>query len=85
MGEKIWRKSNPVGGGLHKGRVKTELRTVEEGGEFGEAKRQALRRGGAEGNMAELAARPGNFPVEVEMRVGDRQDFGGLGKVANQI
>ena len=35
--------------------------------------------------MAELAARPGDFSVKVQVRIGHRQDFRRVRKVANQI
>jgi len=56
---------------------------VEEGGEFGEAEGEAFRGGGAEGEVAEFAAGAGGFSVEVEVRVGDGEDFGGIGEVAD--
>lgn len=65
--------------------VEAEVGAVKEGGEFGESEREAFRRGGAEGNVAEFAARARGFAVEVEVSVGDREDFGGIGEVANEI
>jgi len=56
---------------------------VEEGGEFGEAEGEAFGGGGAEGEVAEFAAGAGGFSVEVEVRVGDGEDFGGIGEVAD--
>jgi hypothetical protein len=58
---------------------------VEEGGEFGEAESEALGRGGAESDVAELAAGARGFAIEMKMRVGDGEDFGGFGKIADEI
>ena len=55
---------------------------MEEGGEFGEAEGEAFGGGGAEGEVAELAARARGFSVEVEVGVRDGEDFGGVGEVA---
>ena len=52
---------------------------VEEGGEFGEAEGEAFGGGGAEGEVAEFAAGAGGFAVEMEVGVGDGEDFGGVG------
>lgn len=70
-------------GGLHESRVEAKLRPVEEGREFGEAKRQALGRTGAQRDMAEFPARAGGFSVKVQVRVRDGQDFRGFREVAN--
>jgi hypothetical protein len=58
---------------------------VEEGGEFGEAEGEAFGGGGAEGEVAEFAAGAGGFAIEMEVGVGDGQDFGGFGEVADEI
>jgi hypothetical protein len=58
---------------------------VEEGGEFGEAEGEAFGGGGAEGDVAEFAAGPGRFAVEMEVGVGDSENFGGIGEIADQI
>lgn len=70
---------------LNEGRVEAELRAVEKCREFGESKRQAFGGSGAQGDMAEFPARPGDFSVKVQMRVGHREDFRRFRKVANQI
>jgi len=59
-----------------------EVGAVEEGGEFGEAEGEAFGGGGAEGEVAEFAAGAGGFAVEMEVGVGDGEDFGGVGEVA---
>jgi hypothetical protein len=58
---------------------------VEEGGEFGEAEGKAFRGGGAEGDVAKFAARAGGFAIEMEVGVGDGEDFGGLGDFSDEI
>jgi len=58
---------------------------VEESREFGEAEGEAFGREGAEGDMAEFAARAGGLAVEMEMGVRDREDFGGFGEIAYEI
>jgi len=58
---------------------------VEESGELGEAKGEAFGGGGAESDVAEFAAGAGGFAVEVEVSVGDREDFGGFGEIADEI
>ena len=55
---------------------------MEEAGEFGEAEGEAFGGGGAEGEVAEFAAGAGGFAVEMEVGVGDGEDFGGVGEVA---
>ncbi len=73
------------GGGGSEGGVKAEVGAVEEGGEFGEAQGEALRGSGAEGDVAKFAAGARRFPVEVEVGVGDGEDFGGIGEVADEV
>src|SRR5262245_18249227 len=70
--ERIWKNSHALRCGLHEGRVETELRAVEEGGEFRQAKRQALSRSGAKADVAELPAGQGDFSVKVQVCVGER-------------
>ena len=70
---------------MDEGGVEAEVGAVEEGGEFGEAESKAFGRGGAERDMAELAAGARRFSIQVEMSVGDGEDFRGLGEVADQI
>ena len=41
--------------------------------------------GGAEGEVAEFSAGAGGFAVEVEVGVGDHEDFGGVGRVADEV
>ena len=65
--------------------METEIGAVEESGEFGEAEGKAFGREGAEGDMAEFAARAGGLAVEMEMGVRDREDFGGFGEIAYEI
>src|SRR6266478_4208235 len=77
--------SGPQGRRGSEGDVEAEIGAVEEGGEFGEAEREAFGGSGTEGNVAQLAARTRGFSVEVQMCVGDGQDFGGFGKVADKI
>ena len=56
---------------------------VEEGGEFGEAEGEAFGGSGAEGDVAEFAAGARGFAVEMEVGVGDGEDFGGFGEFAD--
>jgi hypothetical protein len=62
-----------------------EVGAVEEGGEFGEAEGEAFCGGGAEGDVAQFAAEARRFAVEMEVGVGDGEDFGGFGEVADEI
>src|SRR5256885_521886 len=78
-------KSGAQGRRGSEGDVEAEIGAMEEGGEFGEAEREAFGGSGTEGNVAQLAARTRGFSVEVQMRVGDSQDFGGFGKVADKV
>jgi len=68
---KTGRGSDAQGGGGGEGGVEAEIGAVEEGGEFGEAESEAFRRGGTEGDVAEFAAGPRGFAVEMEVGVGD--------------
>src|SRR5467141_2880794 len=77
--------SGAEGGGGGEGGVEAEVRAVEEGGEFGEAEGEAFGGGGAEGDVAEFAPGAGGFSVEVEVGVGDSEDFGGFWEVADEI
>ena len=70
---------------MGEGGVEAEIGAVEEGGEFGEAEGEAFRGGGAEGDVAEFAAGARRLAVEVKVGVGDGEDFGGFGEVANEI
>src|SRR5882672_10065272 len=70
---------------MSEGGVEAEVESVEEGGEFGEAKGEAFGGGGAEGDVAEFAAGAGGFAVEMEVGVGDGEDFGGFGEFADEI
>ena len=83
--KEFFRRSNALRSGLHKGRVEAELWAMEEGGEFGEAKGQALWRSGPERDVTQLPAGTRGFSIQVQVRVGDGQDFGRFAKVANQI
>jgi hypothetical protein len=71
------------GGGGSQGSGEAEVGAVEEGGEFGEAEGEAFGGGSAEGEVAEFAAGARRFAVKVEVGVGDGQDFGGVGEVAD--
>src|SRR6267378_2838284 len=75
--------SDAQGGGMSEGRVEAEVGAVEEGGEFGEAEGEAFGRGGAEGDVAELAAGAGGLAIEMEVGVGNGEDFGGFGEFAD--
>src|SRR5258708_32669883 len=79
------RGSGAEGGGGSEGGVEAEVGAVEEGGEFGEAQGEALRGGGAEGDVAKFAAGARSFSVEVEVGVGDGEEFGGFGEVADEV
>src|SRR6266403_3820585 len=70
---------------MGEGGVEAEVGAVEEGGEFGEAEGEAFGGGGAEGDVAEFAAGAGGFAVEMEVGVGDGEDFGGFGEFADEI
>jgi hypothetical protein len=50
---------------MSEGGVEAEVGPMEEGGEFGEAEGEAFRGGGAERNVAEFAAWPRGFAVEM--------------------
>src|SRR5260370_24282056 len=77
--------SGAEGGGGGEGGVEAEVGAVEEGGELGEAEGEALGGGGAKGEVAEFAAGARGFAVEMEVGVGDGEDFGGFGEVADEI
>src|SRR5712664_1705680 len=77
--------SGAEGGGGGEGGVEAEVGAVEEGGEFGEAKGEALGGGGAEGDVAEFAAGAGGLAVEVEVSVRNGEDFRRFGEVADEI
>lgn len=78
-------RSGAEGGGGGEGSVEAEVGAVEEGGEFGEAKGEAFGGGGAEGDMAEFAARAREFAIEMEVGVGEGKDFRRIGELADQI
>jgi hypothetical protein len=71
--------------GVGEGGVEAEVGPVEEGGKFGKAEGEAFGGGGAEGDMAEFAAGAGGLAIEVEVGVGDGEDFSGLWEVSDQI
>ena|SRR5712692_3849352 len=79
------RKSGALRGGVGEGGVEAEVGVVEEGGEFGEAEGEAFGRRGTEGDVAELAAGPSDFSIEMQMSVRDREDFRGFREVADEI
>ena len=60
---------------MDEGVVETEVRTVKEGGEFGEAESEAFGRGGAKSDVAEFAAGTRRLAVEMEVGVGDSENF----------
>ena len=70
---------------MSEGGVEAEVGAVEKGGEFGEAEGQAFGGGGTKSDVAEFAAEAGGFSVEMEVRVGDGEDFGGFREVADKI
>ena len=70
---------------MDEGGVEAKVGTVKEGGEFGETDGEAFGGGSAESNVAEFAAGTRRFAIEMEMGVGDGEDFGGVGEVADQI
>ena len=70
---------------MSEGSVEAEVGAVEEGGEFGEAEGEAFGGGGAEGDVAQFAAGAGRLAVEMEVGVGDGENFGGLGEFADEI
>ena len=73
------------GGTSGQGGVEAEVGAMEEGGEFGEAESEAFGRGGAEGDVAQFAAGARGFSVEMEVRVGDGEDFRRIGEFADEI
>src|SRR5260370_39542633 len=77
--------SGAEGGGGGEGGVEAEVGAVEEGGEFGETQGEAFGRSGAEGDVAKVAAGARSFSVEVEVGVGDGEEFGGFGEVADEV
>src|SRR5712664_1353423 len=77
--------SGAEGGGGGEGGVEAEVGAVEEGGEFGEAKGEAFGGCGAEGDVAEFAAGARGFAIEVEVGVGNGEDFSGIGEVADEV
>jgi hypothetical protein len=68
---------------MGEGRVEAEVGAVEEGGEFGEAEGETLGGGGAEGDVPQFAAGAGGFAIEMEVGVGDGEDFGGFWEFAD--
>ncbi len=58
---------------------------MEEGGEFGEAEGKTFGGGGAEGDVAQFAARGEGTFRRGGVRVRDGEKFGRFGQVANQI
>src|SRR6266850_1708925 len=79
------RGSGTEGGVMGEGGVEAEVGTVEEGGGFGEAEGGGFGGGGTEGDVAEFAAGAGGLAVEMEVGVGDGEDFGGFGEFADEI
>ena len=55
--------------------VEAEVGLVEEGGKLREAESEAFGGGGAESDVAKLAAGTRRFSVEMEMGVGDGEDL----------
>src|ERR1700694_5807413 len=82
---RVTRGSGAEGGGGGWRGGEAEVRAVEKGGEFGETEGQAFWRGGAEGDVAQFAAGAGGLAVEVEVSVGDGEDFGRIGEGADEI
>ena len=68
---------------MGEGGVEAEVGAVEEGGEFGEPEGEAFGGSGSKGDVAEFAAGARGFAVEMEMSVGDGEDFGGFGEFAD--
>ena len=75
--------SGAKGSGGGENGVEAEVGPMEEGGEFGKAEGEALGGGRAEGDVAEFAAGAGGFAIEMEVGVGDGEDFGGFGEFAD--
>src|SRR4029077_16247175 len=80
-GTRLAQESGAEGGRGGEGDVEAEVGAVEEGGEFGEAEGEAFGGGGAEGDVAKLAAGAGGLTVEVEVSVRDGEDCGGVREV----
>jgi hypothetical protein len=78
-------KSGAKGSGGGENGVEAEVGPMEEGGEFGKAEGEAFGGGGAEGDVAEFAAGAGGLSVEVEVGVGDGEDFCGFGEFPDEI
>ena len=70
---------------MGEGGVEAEVGAVEEGGESGEAESEAFGRSSTESNVAEFAAGTRGFSVEMEVGVGDGENVGGIGEVADEI
>jgi len=58
-------------GGLGKRGVETEVGTVKKRRQFGKAERKSFGGSRTHGDVTELAARPGNLSVQVQMRIGN--------------
>jgi hypothetical protein len=78
-------KSGAKGSGGGENGVEAEVGPMEEGGEFRKAEGEAFGGGGAEGDVAEFAAGAGGLSVEVEVGVGDGEDFCGFGEFPDEI
>ena len=77
------RGSGAEGGVMGEGGVEAEVGAVEESGEFGEAEGETLGGGSAEGDVAQFTAGAWGLSVEMEVSVGDGEDFGGFGEFAD--
>jgi len=68
---------------MGEGGVEAEVGAVKESGEFGEAEGETLGGGSAEGDVAQFTTGAWGFAVEMEVSVGDGEDFGGFGEFAD--
>src|SRR2546429_4383607 len=75
--------SGALGGGLGKGGVETEIGTVKKRRQFGKAEGKSFGGSRTHSDVTELAARAGNLSVQVQMRIGNAENFRRFGKVAD--
>ena len=73
------------GPGLSFGDIEAEVGLLEIGGQGFQAGGKLTKGVGAQGDVAEFAAGAGRFAVEMQVRAGDGQDFGGGRSFADEI
>ena len=70
---------------MRKGGVETEVGTAKKSRQFGKAQPKPFGGSRTHREVTELAAPTRNLSVQVQMRIGNGQDFRRFGKVANQV